>query len=111
MDPNGILGDISLAEFGIPSWNGDHIRLDVHVADMERTVEYHTLGWSSFERLYGAPPGQHATREIFDTTSSRGLDPTMRYERQWGVDPISTALHEASAPTVNASESLDTGWK
>ena len=81
MDHDDVSGDISLAEYSSPSWNESHVRLDMSIADMERAVEHPTLGWSSFERLSGASPGEHPTREIFDTTSSRGLDRTIRYGR------------------------------
>ena len=88
--------DISLAEFGIPSWNDEHIRLDVQRADLEHAINFPTMGWSSFESLYGAPPGQHVTHEIFD--------PTTPYERKWGVGLVSIALRDAGAPLVNSSE-------
>ena len=92
-----------MAEFGISPGNDNHVRVDANGADMERAAGYPSLGWSSFERFYGAPSWKHLTREIFDASPLRGLDPTTRYERQWRVDPISFAFYEAGAPAANSS--------
>ena len=104
MDHGDISGDIGLADFGIPSWNAKHIRLDLNRAYTDHVVLFPTLGRSSFERIYGFPPGLHLTREIFDTTPLRGLDPKTPYARKWGSDPVSIALYEAGAPVANSSE-------
>ena len=57
LDHDDTSGDISLADFGVLSWNDKHIRLDVNGADIEHAAQHPALIWPSFERLYGAPPG------------------------------------------------------
>ena len=89
MERNDVSKGISLAEFGIPSVNGNHFRLDANRTDVDRAAEYPALGWSSSARLFGAPHRQHLTPENFVITLLHGLDPTTRYDRQWGVVLIS----------------------
>ena len=43
-----------MAEFGILSGTENHIRLDADGAGMERAAEFPSLGWSGFDRFYGA---------------------------------------------------------
>ena len=84
--------DLNLAGFGIPERNDDQIRLDATDQDREDAIDDPTLGWSSFERLYGLTRGTPLTAAS-----------TMAFRRKGRMDPISRPLYDCGTVKVDAS--------
>ena len=83
---------VNLADFGIPAHNDDHIRLGATDQDRENAINEPTLGWSSFERLYGLTRGTPLTAAS-----------TMAFRRKGRMDPISRPLYDCGTVKVDAS--------
>ena len=89
--------DLNLADFGIPPWGDKHYRLNVNREDRDRAIHYPTLGWPSFEEIFGNVAGTHLAHRVFDAKPLRYPAPDTRFERMAGVDPVSPAPSEAGA--------------
>ena len=103
-DPGGPDLDLDLADFGFPVRNGENVRLDVTAAGRERAVNEPTLGWPSYERVFGVARVDPLTDASFNTSPLRDSDLTAVYRRDGIVDPAPRALYDCGAERVDSSE-------
>ena len=92
-DPGGPDLDLDLADFGFPVRNGENVRLDVTAAGRERAVNEPTLGWPSYERVFGVARVGPLTDASFDTLPLSDLDPAAEFRREGIADTAPRALY------------------
>ena len=94
-----------MALFGPPKKRAGDYRLDVSDAGSKNAIDFPTLGWSAFNRLYNlADPPRSPPHAAFLSASLFSPDPTITFARAEHKDIVSVSLDAAGAAKVDLSE-------